>query len=98
MGLFGGEAALRILVLPGGLRQSQLCNLCQGFDGRAYGDEAKGTNANLRFSAGFCGFLQLPAKISGFLRKSAFPKKGENLQKSAKIRENLRLGSLGLSS
>ena len=37
-------------------------------------DEPKGTNANLRFSAGSCGFLRFPAKISGFLRKSAFPK------------------------
>ena len=34
----------------------------------------KGTNANLRFSAGSCGFLRFPAKICGFLRKSAFPK------------------------
>ena len=42
--------------------------------GRASGDEPKGTNANLRFSAGSCGFLRFPAKISGFLRKSAFAK------------------------
>ena len=34
----------------------------------------KGTNANLRFSAGSSGFLRFPAKICGFLQKSALLK------------------------
>ena len=55
----------------------------------------KGTNLTVS-----CVFLWFPAKICGFLRKSAFPKcfvflgKSESLQKSARICENLRLGSV----
>ena len=61
----------------------------------------KGTN--LRGQTPICGFLRVPAKICGFLQKSAkicvsqmlcFSGKGENLQKSAKICENLRSGSV----
>ena len=38
--------------------------------GRDEGDEP---NANLRFSAGSCGFLRFPAKVSGFMRNLRFP-------------------------
>ena len=54
---------------------------------------AKGTNANLQFSAGSCAFLRFPAKIGGFLRKSAVPKCFIFWEK-ARISENLRLGSV----
>ena len=64
----------------------------------------KGTN--LRGQTPICGFLRVPAVFCGFLRKSAvfceicvsqmlrFLGRGENLQKSVKISENLRLGSV----
>ena len=57
------------------------------------GDEPKGTSANLRFSAGSCGFLRFPAKIC-VSQMLCLPGKGENQRKSARISENLRLGSV----
>ena len=65
----------------------------------------KGTN--LRGRTPICGFLRVPAVFCGFLRKNRrfpakicvspmlrFPGKGENQRKSARICENLRLGSV----
>ena len=64
----------------------------------------KGKNLrDKRQSAVFCGFLRFSAVFCENQRFSAkicvsqmlcFPGKGENLQKSAKICENLRLGSV----
>ena len=71
--------------------------------GCAQGDEPKGTNANLRFSAGSCGFLRFPAKNQRFTAKICvsqmlcFLGKGENLQKSAKICVLTRFVPLGSS-
>ena len=69
------------------MRRSRNCH-GSDFKGALKGDEPKGTNANLRFSASSCGFLRCPAKISGFLRKSAFPKRlvfYKNQRKSTRI-------------
>ena len=57
------------------------------------GDEPKGTNANLRFPAGFCSFLRKSAVFCENLRfpNALFSKKR---RESAKISENLRLGSV----
>ena len=71
---------------------------------KSHRDALKGTN--LRGRTPICGFLRVPAVFCGLLRKSTvfcenlrfpnalFLRKGENLQESAKICENLRLGSV----
>ena len=53
---------------------------------------------NLRFPAVFCEILRFPAVFCEYLhlQNAVIPRKSENLQKSAKICEKLRI-RLGLS-